>query len=129
MKACDYYQKFRCIKFGKVTAGACRNCGQNTTGGTWPNVAVVFTVSAKVTAKNIPRENWPLWAVAVEKIRNDGEIGVGDTVHRQLGRFGVAFKSTMKAMHVPCSCDNRRADWNIMFPYDEPQSLLSEPKK
>jgi hypothetical protein len=66
----------------------------------------------------IPRDQWPLWASGVARWQEPGDAGVGDTIHRKLGLLGEIFKGTLKAMGVPCGCDGRRADWNVMYPYD-----------
>ena len=70
-------------------------------------------------ARTIPliKQEWPVWARAIQKLRQVGDAGVGDTVRRQLGVVGEAFKLTMNALGAPCSCDKRRDEWNAKYPY------------
>lgn len=65
----------------------------------------------------VPRDEWPAWVNFVAKLATEGDGGVGDTIHRQLGIVGEAFKETLTALGVPCGCDKRRAEWNAKFPY------------
>ena len=65
----------------------------------------------------VPMGQWPLWAKAIQKIRSDEDKGVGDTVHRRLGKMGAAFKIFMKSIRAPCGCDRRREEWNQKYPY------------
>jgi hypothetical protein len=65
----------------------------------------------------IPRAQWPLWASTIARWQEAGDVGVGDTIHRKLGILGVIFKETLKAMGVPCGCDERQAEFNTMYPY------------
>lgn len=50
-------------------------------------------------------------------MRAEQDRGVGDTIERKLGAMGVAFKATLKALGVPCGCDKRRDEFNVLYPY------------
>lgn len=65
----------------------------------------------------VTRDLWPGWADAIADLREPGDKGVGDTVHRKLAEGGLAFKLTLRAMGVACGCDERREQWNAMYPY------------
>ena len=65
----------------------------------------------------VPRAEWPLWANAVAKLATDADKGVGSTVDRLLGVGGKAYKATMKAMGVPCGCNRRKDEWDVMYGY------------
>lgn len=65
----------------------------------------------------VPLGKWPGWAIALADMRDPDDAGVGDTVHRLLAEGGTAFKATMAVVGVPCGCDERRHDWNAMYPY------------
>lgn len=67
--------------------------------------------------KPIPRDRWPAWAKAVALLSDDTDIGIGDTIHRQLGKLGEAYKTTLEILGVPCACDKRREEFNAVFPY------------
>ena len=71
----------------------------------------------------IPRIDWPGWASAITAMKNETDIGVGDTVHRQLGLLGKAFTATAKALGVPCGCAERRNEWNILYHYTASPAL------
>ena len=66
-----------------------------------------------------PKIVWPFWARTVARLRQDGEIGVGDTVARLAGNVGgEAFKRTLKDFAgIDCGCVARQEDLNRRFPY------------
>lgn len=78
-------------------------------------LTIAATSKAALT-KPVPRAEWPMWANAIAKLATDADKGVGDIVDRELGRLGVAFKATMKAIGVPCGCNARKVEWNAKFP-------------
>jgi len=62
---------------------------------------------------------WPIWAMLMAKLRNPGDIGVGDTVERTIG---TARSATFKAWHLatfghPCGCERRKTEWNSKYRY------------
>ena len=65
----------------------------------------------------VPADKWPTWATLVSKMRADSDAGVGDTIRRQLGVLGEAYKATLKAWGVPCGCSRRQLEWNAKYPY------------
>jgi hypothetical protein len=75
------------------------------------------SVTTAVKPVAIPREQWPTWAKAVTPWAEPEDIGVGDTIHRKLGVLGEVFKATLKTLGVPCGCDQRQEEWNILYPY------------
>ena len=74
-------------------------------------------VSISISVVPSPTSHWPAWAEAIGTKREEGELGVGDTVHRLLGSTGEALQGFLKAVHLPCNCDSRRAEWNLKYPY------------
>jgi hypothetical protein len=62
-------------------------------------------------------DNWPAWAKLVAAMKVDGEKGVGSTIERKLGLIGAAFKLTLKALGVPCSCADRKELFDKLYPY------------
>lgn len=65
----------------------------------------------------LPRDQWPLWALAVAKLAKPTHSGVGDTVEWMAINGWLA--ATLKAMGIPCGCAARKAQWNIVFPYNQ----------
>lgn len=65
----------------------------------------------------LPRQDWPKWATWIAGFYAQDDIGVGDTVHRKLGKAGEWTKAILKAAGVPCGCSERRERWNKMYPY------------
>lgn len=67
----------------------------------------------------IPEKDWPVWVKGVAKLRQEGEIGVGDTVHRLLTTLGVAWfwQQFMVKMLGNCNCEARRVALNARHPY------------
>lgn len=69
----------------------------------------------------VPREKWPTWTKAIEALRSDGDIGIGDTIERLAGAAGRTFKMTFKTITGrPCGCAGRRDAFNSMYPYAFP---------
>ena len=65
----------------------------------------------------VPHADWPRWALWAEEFAGPGDNGVGDTIQRQLGIVGEAFKASLKMMGVECGCETRRESFNILYPY------------
>lgn len=61
--------------------------------------------------------DWPLAARIVRVLRKPTDTGVGDTIEREIGRVGGAFKWAMAQLEINCHCADRRATWNQRFPY------------
>ena len=70
----------------------------------------------------LPFEKWPLWAKGIYLLRKDGDIGVGDTVYREIGpTASKAFQAFYFSVYgKSCGCARRHADWNIQYPYPKP---------
>jgi len=118
MNLCTHYQQPECPRYPKrMGESVCGRCDQYADSG---NARVALTIAAtrkqSLQVQPVPRAEWPLWANAIAKLATDADIGVGDIVDRELGRLGVAFKATMKAIGVPCGCNRRRDEWNVMYP-------------
>ena len=69
------------------------------------------------TIQPIQRDQWPIWVNAIALWHDDSDAGVGDTVHRCLGKFGEAFKLILKKIGIDCGCDARRDEWNQLYRY------------
>lgn len=67
----------------------------------------------------VPLEKWPEWAKAMALLKQDGEIGVGDTVERIIGpAVGGKFKRWYKEKFgKSCGCERRKAEWNQKYRY------------
>lgn len=62
-------------------------------------------------------DEWPLTARIIRRLRSRDDIGIGDTIHRQLGAPGRWFESVAESLGINCGCADRR-DWlNRRFPY------------
>ena len=67
----------------------------------------------------IPHEKWPLWALAIARLKKEGETGLGDTITRLIGdarseRFKTWFQ---RKFGRSCGCEERRAWLNRKYPY------------
>lgn len=112
VNGCNHYLKDSCVHGAlRVSPGTCAVCPKYADSGTLQPVRVVRKVVA------VPRDQWPLWTKAIEKLRTAEDVGVGSTIDRLLGKFGKVYKVTLKAMGVPCGCNARKAEWNTKFPY------------
>jgi hypothetical protein len=67
----------------------------------------------------VPKEDWPLWARAVARLKKDVDAGVGDTIERVIGKTSSeAFKKWFKAITGhDCGCTQRKEYFNERFPY------------
>ena len=74
-------------------------------------------VAAPITPT--PGDKWPAWVKAVEKLRDESDAGIGDTIHRQLGLLGEAYIVSLSLLGMNCGCERRRADLNIQYPYEK----------
>lgn len=61
--------------------------------------------------------DWPLPARKLWRLRIDTDVGIGDTIHRLLGRPGSWFELAIKSLGIQCGCQDRRAWLNQRFPY------------
>ena len=68
---------------------------------------------------SIALAEWPLAARVCRRLRSAEDIGVGDTIHRQLGTPGRWFESVMAALAINCGCTDRRLLLNSRFPYSD----------
>ena len=60
---------------------------------------------------------WPLTARIIRRLRSADDIGIGDTIHRQLGFPGRWFESAAESLGIHCGCTDRRAWLNRRYPY------------
>ncbi len=67
----------------------------------------------------IPHAQWPYLVRWIAQRRIDGEIGVGDTVHRVFSKFGGTALSEAyeRLAGRPCGCKDRQAWLNQRYPY------------
>ena len=82
----------------------------------------VNNTKSKITPQEpnaIPESEWPFWAKQVAKMRQDGDIGVGDTIARTIGvKTSQTFKSWYKDLfNKDCGCDFRQDLWNKQYKY------------
>lgn len=81
-----------------------------------------FAEATKLLA--VPAKNWPWAARLLASRRRDGEIGVGDTLHRYIGTVLMGGDAILKRWFTrltgdDCGCDYRKEILNEMFPYQE----------
>lgn len=114
MNLCQLAQSPQC-PHGKlrVSVGTCARCSKFVDSGK----ARTTAAAATVPPQPVPRDQWPTWAKAIAAMKADTDTGVGSTVDRLLGTFGKVYKATLKAMGVPCGCNERRAEWDARYPY------------
>ena len=75
------------------------------------------TADCPIGYQAVPRERWPIWANAIALWKAEEDKGIGDTVSRSLGTAGEVFKTVLKRLGINCGCDDRRDEWNALFPY------------
>lgn len=63
-----------------------------------------------------PRD-WPRPLKWVYRVRAPGDVGAGDTIHTRLGLSGRLFEKLMKRLGFDCKCPDRRAWFNLNYPY------------
>lgn len=79
---------------------------------------VLGTPGTPSPAMAVPPEQWPAWANQIAGSRQPGDLGVGDTFARQLGKAGETFKAGFKRLFGrDCGCDARQEAWNRLYPY------------
>jgi hypothetical protein len=63
---------------------------------------------------------WPLFARIISMLRTDEDRGIGDTVARNLSKFGAnALKRVFKRLTGrECGCADRQAALNHLYPYE-----------
>lgn len=64
----------------------------------------------------IPESAWPCDVRKIGNQRMPGEAGVGDTAKRMLGEAGNKAQVILK-MTIGCTCEERRAWLNAIYPY------------
>lgn len=70
----------------------------------------------------VAEPDWPAWAKIVARNQQPQDIGVGDTAQRLLATLGgEAFKKMLKRACLPCGCDVRQFEWNVLYPYNQPK--------
>ncbi len=73
------------------------------------------TVSAPPVA--VPREQWPPWVQVVALRAQPGDVGIGDTIARELGPTVATIKDWFASKGINCGCDARRERLNAVYPY------------
>lgn len=78
-------------------------------------------------AKRLKSDQWPLTARIIAKLRADSDAGLGDTIHRNLDRFGAEAMQWLykRIIGSDCGCANRQAKLNRMFPYESSRTRAS----
>ena len=62
--------------------------------------------------------DWPLWAKLIALRNIESDIGVGDTVQRYAAKIGgEKFKKIAERLGIPCGCEKRQAQWNMLYKY------------
>ncbi len=101
----------------EYTLDQCRVCwlywNDATARGHWNDVKVVFARPDVQPAK------WGLVARGVAMLRHEADVGLGDTIARNLQRFGA---DGMKRLYrritgADCGCGDRQVALNRMYPY------------
>lgn len=69
------------------------------------------------TIEPLPRSKWPRSVRVLAWLQKPADRGVGDTVERELGAAGDAYKWFWDAIGWPCGCTNRQVWLNSRFPY------------
>lgn len=65
------------------------------------------------------RDDPPAWVIALRRLRNPSDRGVGDTVQRVAAWMGgELFKKLAAKLGIPCGCTQRQGEWNARWPYD-----------
>lgn len=66
-----------------------------------------------------PQSSWPLLARLAARFRSDSDKGLGDTVARNLHRFGAESLASLykKITGADCGCADRQAALNRLYPY------------
>jgi hypothetical protein len=75
--------------------------------------------SIPTTQSSPPTSPWPLLIRGIARQRIASDIGVGDTIHRVLGKMGgTQFEWVMKRLGIDCGCGSRQ-DWlNSVYRYE-----------
>jgi hypothetical protein len=68
--------------------------------------------------KQIPKDQWPLWAKVLSRLSKPGDKGLGDVVSRTIGpENSEAFKKWFKmTFGKDCGCAGRQREWNLKYP-------------
>lgn len=82
-----------------------------------PNADAPHASAPPKPIQPVARQDWPAWANFIASHADPTDAGVGDTIHRRLGKAGEWTKAALKAAGVPCGCDARRERWNHLYPY------------
>lgn len=73
---------------------------------------------AKIAEVAVVEAPWPWWAKGVRMLRSPDDIGVGDTIAREIGPIGGdAFKAWSKRIGFHCGCEQRQEVLNKRYPY------------
>lgn len=69
----------------------------------------------------VARARWPLVVRAIATLAGGDDLGIGDTIHRHLDRFGADAMTRlyMRITGHDCGCDSRRARLNGLYPYSQ----------
>lgn len=63
---------------------------------------------------------WPWYVRAITILQKEEDRGIGDTIHRNLARFGANHMIwLLKKLNIDCGCHDRQDYLNAMFPYEK----------
>lgn len=68
----------------------------------------------------IPRTDWPAAANLIAMLAAPSDVGVGDTIKRQLGIAGKLYQAAFRALTGGncAGCGFRQNKWNQLYPYE-----------
>lgn len=87
--------------------------------------AIDAPLEVRVEPAVTPAAEWPLTARLIRRMRDSQDIGIGDTIQRNLGAPGRWFESAMETLGIHCGCADRREWLNRRFPYSSPLPCAS----
>ncbi len=68
--------------------------------------------------ERLDQSRWPWWVKRIAKLRNESDVGVGDTLERLIALGGGrAYKRILAAVKLNCGCATRQAWLNRRYPY------------
>lgn len=118
--ACTLYGTRECVGGGTPTRGVCSVCRSYVASDkAWEAVPLAIAATSKANVpKPVPRAEWPLLARIVARLRDDTDIGIGDTIQRSLGTAGEFYKHAYKSLTgKSCGCTDRQKYLNQLYAY------------
>lgn len=81
---------------------------------------IVSIAQSKSRIEPMVRSDWPLFIQVIAKFQKSGEIGIGDTIVRLIGKDrSDAFKKWFeRKFQKSCGCTDRQRWLNRRFPYE-----------